>query len=68
MNLDTSFAHGGMAHSAARSIAAAARRDSHDELTARLDGWMDDLQSLAERGEFLFSVNDYAVLLRNPPA
>ena len=65
--LDTSFAEGGVAHTAARSIAATVRRDHHDELAARLDGWIDDLRGRAERGEFLFSVNDYSALLRNPP-
>lgn len=25
------------------------------------------LRALADRGEFLYSLNDYAVLLRNPP-
>lgn len=65
--VDTSFAQGGIAHTAVRSIAAAVRRDHHDELAARLGGWIDDLHALAERGEFLFSVNDYAVLLRKPP-
>ena len=65
--LDTSFAEGGVAHMAARGIAAAVRRDQQGELAAKLGEWIDDLQSLAERGEFLFSANDYAVLLRNPP-
>jgi SAM-dependent methyltransferase len=64
--LDTSFADGGAGHSAARSIAAAVRRDRHDELAARLDAWIEDLLALAARGEFLFSINDYAVLLRKP--
>ncbi len=62
--LDTSFAEGGVAHSAVRSIAASVRRDHHDDLAARLDEWVDDLRALVGRGEFLFSVNDYAVLLR----
>lgn len=65
--LDTSFAVGGVAHMAARGIAAAVRRDQQGELAAKLSEWIDDLQSLAERGEFLFSANDYAVLLRKPP-
>lgn len=43
------------------------RRDQQGELAAKLGEWIDDLQSLAERGEFLFSANDYAVLLRKPP-
>jgi SAM-dependent methyltransferase len=65
--LDTSFAVGGVADMAARGIAAAVRRDQQGELAAKLSEWIDDLQSLAERGEFLFSANDYAVLLRKPP-
>ena len=64
--LDTTYAEDGVAHAAARSIAAAVKRDNHDELAASLDDWIEDLRGLAERGEFLFSVNDYAVLLRNP--
>jgi len=64
--LDTSFAEGGIAHTAVRSTAGAVRRDQHDSLAARLDEWVDDLRALAGRGEFLFSVNDYAVLLRKP--
>ncbi len=52
---------------AARGIVAAVRRDQQGELAAKLGEWIDDLQSLAERGEFLFSANDYAVLLRKPP-
>lgn len=62
--LDTSFAEGGVAHMAVRGIAASVRRDHHDDLAARLDEWIDDLRALAGRGEFLFSSNDYAVLLR----
>ena len=62
--LDTDFTPGGVAHSAVRSIAASVRRDRHEELAGRLDEWVDDLRALARRGEFLFSVNDYAVLLR----
>ncbi len=64
--LDTTFAEGGPAHSAVRSIAATVRRDRHQDLEARLDEWTDDLRALAARGQFLFSVNDYVVLLRNP--
>ncbi len=62
--LDTGFAEGGAAHITVRSIAASVRRDHHDDLAARLDEWTADLRALAGRGEFLFSVNDYAVLLR----
>ena len=59
---------GGAAHTAVRGIVGAVRRDHHDELAARLEEWVEDLRALAERGEFLFSINDYAVLLRNPPS
>ncbi|MGI8593317.1 MAG: hypothetical protein ACR2ML_02940, partial [Solirubrobacteraceae bacterium] len=62
------FEEGGAAHTAVRGIVGAVRRDHHDELAARLEEWVEDLGVLAERGEFLFSVNDYAVLLRNPCA
>mgnify|MGYP001378223045 CR=1 FL=1 len=65
--LDTSFAEGGLAHMAVRGIAAAVKRDHHDDLAAHLDEWIRDLATLAERGEFLFSANDYAVLLRTQP-
>jgi hypothetical protein len=51
--LDTSFAEGGVAHMASRGIVAAVRRDQQGELAAKLGEWIDDLQSLAERGEFV---------------
>ncbi len=66
VTLDTALAEGGAAHTAVRGIAAAVRRDHNEELAARLDDWIEDLRVLATRGEFLFSVNDYAVLLRRP--
>jgi len=31
-----------------------------------VDRWLDDLEQQAQRGEFLYSINDYAVLLRKP--
>ena len=64
--MDTDFEEGSVAHTAVQSIAGAVRRDRHHDLAERLDGWVDDLRRLAERGEFLFSVNDYAVLLLRP--
>ena len=64
--LDTDFEEDSVAHAAVRGIAGAVRRDHHDELAGRLDEWVADLRSLADRREFLFSVNDYAVLLRRP--
>ena len=66
--LDTDFAREGAAHVAVQGIVGAARRD-HDhrgDLAASLDEWIADLRALADRGEFLYSVNDYAVLLRKP--
>jgi hypothetical protein len=33
-----------------------------------VDAWLKDLHAEAERGEFFYSLNDYAVLLRKPPA
>lgn len=66
--LDTDFAPKGAAQVALQGITGAVRRDHHDELAARLEGWRGDLRALAERGEFLYSVNDYAVLLRKPLA
>ena len=66
VEVHTSFEEDGAAHTAVRSIAGAVRRDRREELAQRLDEWVEDLRSLAGRGEFLFSVNDYAVLLRKP--
>lgn len=66
--MHTDFDEGSVAYSAVRGIVGAVRRDRHDELAARLDEWVEDLRALAARGEFLFSVNDYAVLLRRPYA
>jgi hypothetical protein len=33
-----------------------------------VDGWLDDLRARAGRGDFLYSLNDYAVLLRKAAA
>lgn len=66
VSVHTGFQPGSVAHAATRSIAGALRRDHHDDLASRFDEWVDDLRMLAERGEFLYSVNDYSVLLRNP--
>ena len=62
--VDTDLEEGSAAASAVRSIAGAIRRDGDAGLAARLDDWVADLRALARRGEFLHSVNDYAVLLR----
>ena len=44
-----------------------ARRERTERLLAsRLEEWIDEQRVRAARGEFLFSVNDYAVLLRRP--
>lgn len=66
ITLDRSFEPGSPAHSATRSISASVRRDRHEDLAMRLEEWLEDLRALAQRGEFLFSVNDYAVVLRKP--
>ena len=61
---DTDLEPGGRADVAVKGIRGAVRRDGHDDLAAALDGWVAELRASAERGEFFFSVNDYAVLLR----
>ena len=66
--LDTELAAGEPADTAIRGITDAVRRDQHHDLASQLEAWIDDLRVRASRGEFLFSVNDYAVLLRKPPA
>jgi SAM-dependent methyltransferase len=65
VNLDTVFAQGEAADTAVEGIKGAVRRD-HRELASQLEAWVDDLRVHAGLGEFLFSVNDYAVLLRRP--
>jgi SAM-dependent methyltransferase len=64
--LDTDLAAGEPADRAIRGITDAVRRDQHHDLASQLEAWVDDLRVSAARGEFLFSVNDYAVLLRKP--
>ena len=64
--LDTDLAAGEPADTAIRGITDAVRRDQHHDLASQLEAWVDDLRVRAARGEFLFSVNDYAVLLRKP--
>jgi len=66
VEIDTEFAAGEAADTAVKGIAGAVRRDSHHELASRLEAWIDDQRVRAAHGEFLFSVNDYAVLLRRP--
>lgn len=65
VTVQTDFEQASVAHTAVRSNAATLRRDHHHELASRFDEWVDDLRTLAERGEFVYSVNHYAVLLRN---
>ncbi|HET8948896.1 MAG TPA: methyltransferase domain-containing protein [Solirubrobacteraceae bacterium] len=66
VEIDTQLAAGEPADVAIRGITDAVRRDQHHDLASQLEAWVDDLHVRAARGEFLFSVNDYAVLLRKP--
>ena len=66
VEIDTDLAAGEPADMAIRGIVDAVRRDQHHDLASQLEAWVDDLRVRAARGEFLFSVNDYAVLLRKP--
>ena len=66
VEIDTDLAPEEAADQAIRGITAAVRRDQHHDLASQLEAWVDDLRVRAVRGEFLFSVNDYAVLLRKP--
>ena len=66
VEIDTELAAGEPADVAIRGIAGAVRRDEHHDLASRLEAWVDEQRVRAARGEFLFSVNDYAVLLRKP--
>ena len=66
VEIDTEFADGEAADTAVKGIARALWRDSHHELASRLEAWVEDQRVRAAHGEFLFSVNDYAVLLRRP--
>lgn len=60
----TTFEPGGPARVAATPVAKEGRRDP--ELAEHVDGWLADLEQQAAAGEFSFSINDYAVLLRKP--
>ena len=64
VELCTDLSEGSAAEAAVAGISGAVRRDRHDALVGQLEGWIDDMRALADRGELLFSVNDYAVLLR----
>ena len=61
---ETTFEPCGPAHTFATLVAKDGRRDP--ELAPQVDGWLADLERQAEAGDFLFSLNDYAVLLRKP--
>ena len=60
----TTLERGGPAHTAATLVAQDGRRDP--DLAPRVDEWLADLQRQDEAGEFFYSLNDYAVLLRKP--
>ena len=64
VEIDTDFAEGEVADRAVRRIKEAVRRDHHHELASQLEAWIEDQRVRAAQGEFLFSVNDYAVVLR----
>ena len=66
VELDTEYLSGEPADHAVQGIQGAVRRDRHHELASRIEAWTEDLRARAANGEFLFSVNDYAVLLRRP--
>ena len=60
----TTFEPGGPAYVAATLVAKEGRRDP--QLAEHVDGWLADLEQQAAAGEFSYSINDYAVLLRKP--
>jgi SAM-dependent methyltransferase len=64
VGLCTSLAPGTPAREAVHAVAAAARK--HADLAPHVEDWLRDLEALDRRGEFLYSINDYAVLLRKP--
>lgn len=64
VGMHTDFADGGPARVAVRGIVEAARR--RPGLAERVDEWVADLEALDRRRAFLYSINDYAVLLRKP--
>lgn len=66
VGVHTEFAADGPAHVAVHGIVEAARQ--HAGLADRVDEWVADLEALDRRGTFLYSINDYAVLLRKPAA
>jgi SAM-dependent methyltransferase len=62
----TTFAPDGPAYDAAMLVAADEWRDP--ALREHVDEWLADLDGQARRKELLYSLNDYAVLLRKPAA
>jgi SAM-dependent methyltransferase len=66
VEIDTELAAGEAADAAIAGITGAVRRDQHHDLASQLEAWVDEQRVRAARGDFLFSVNDYAVLLRRP--
>ena len=66
VEIDTDLAEGEAADAAITGIIGAVRRDQHHDLASQLEAWVDEQRVRAAQGEFLFSVNDYAVLLRRP--
>ncbi|MFB9377497.1 methyltransferase domain-containing protein [Kineococcus gynurae] len=59
------FDEGSVAWKVATGILAAVRDDTR--LAARAAGWVEDLRSAAQAGEFLFAVTDVALVLRREP-
>ena len=60
----TTFEPEGPEHVAATLVAQNGRRDA--DLAAHVDGWLADIERRATSGEFSYSLDDYAVLLREP--
>lgn len=60
----TTFEDRGPAHVAATLVTENGRRDV--ALAGRVDAGLDDLRAQAARGELMYSINDYAVLVRKP--
>ncbi len=60
-----SFEPGSPGRSAAEAVASTGRRsEGFDDW--EIDAWLEGLGRLAGRGEFLYSVNDYAIVARKP--
>ncbi len=60
-----SFEPGSPGRCAAEAVASIGRRsEGFDD--GEIDAWLEGLERLAGRGEFLYSVNDYAIVARKP--